>query len=105
MGPPLFDYKKSCGIYEKLTNARSYMEEIFEDESSQEYYLYPNDEYGLVAPSLDSIKRMYLIAEGEVEVNGSLIFINTDSYVRNKEYEVALLSISESTVKRYPNIT
>ena len=100
----VFDYKKSCGIYEKLTNARSYMEEIFEDESSQEYYLYPNDEYGLVAPSLDSLERMYLIAEGEVEVNGSLIFINTDSYVRNKEYEVALWSISESTVKRYPNI-
>lgn len=100
----VLSYTKALKKHSQLKEVRSYIEERFEDEDSQDYYYYPNDEYGTIAPTLEVLDKTYLIADGEIDVNGSLLFMNTHQYIMQNEFEVALWSLSESTVRRYPCI-
>lgn len=69
------------------------------------FYHYPPDEYTLpIAMNTQSMHAMYLVLDGEIDVDGGALFIFADESFADGEYEVGELSYSESTWIRYPTM-
>lgn len=71
----------------------------------QDFYTYPNDGYlNPLALQQKSVASMFLICEGEIEVNGGALFMFADEPFADGEYEIGIYSYGEATWQRYQTI-
>ncbi|WP_227429644.1 hypothetical protein [Psychrobacter sp. I-STPA6b] len=86
-----------------------YLSEHFDEDSFDEYnkvddyFNYEKLDGFLSLPALnkDSLLNYYVIADGELEVNGALAFLHSDICFLDGENEVSIYSLSEATFIRY----
>ena len=98
--------RKPSGNY--LKSFKSILEErmaSYEEKPPVDYFTYPHDEYrNPPAQSFRELVDGYLIANGEMEVNGSFVLMYADDRFADDECEVAIISVSECSVMRYRSI-
>lgn len=104
----VFKYKDSPKIkdFPLDTSYKEFLEEKFAYTDIHEYFEYPNDEFSsLPAYSKETLLDSFVIAEGDgLEVDGGIVLMYSDINFQPSEHEVALLSLSESSVRRYQSL-
>ena len=89
------------GESDQVDFIKEWMDEWMESTLGREYFEYPNDGYAKPAISKEAINSSYVIADGEIIMNGTVVLMYPEVEFKDGEMEVVLFQISESTKNRY----
>lgn len=107
------EIEKCNSEFEFLSDAKCFIQERqnsyeigeFDFPKEKDFYVYPHDEYvNPLALKKISVDNMFLICEGEIDVNGGAMFMFADEAFLDGEYEVGVYSYSEASWERYKTI-
>lgn len=83
----------------------NYETKEFDFPQPKDFYIYPNDEYiNPLSLKRASVDNMFLICEGEIDVNGGALFMFADEPFSDGECEVGIYSYSEAYWNRYQTL-